>query len=114
MSQLTIYLDEDAGAAVKMASASTPMSVRKWLAPFAETEKAQLTSNCTYFWAAIDRLHRPQDDQALVFLLDPIQRDINLAADSRLESTNNTMAGHSPSRSAACGFTAPRPAHHRL
>lgn len=89
MSQVTIYLEDDALSAAKIAATRAQMSVSKWFAQFAEAEKTKLTSNRGYFWAEIDRLRSPQDDQALDFLLDPTQRYADLAPDRRLESFDN-------------------------
>lgn len=89
MSQVTIYLEDDALAAAKIAATRAQMSVSKWFAQFAEAEKTKLTSNRTHFWAEIDRLRSPQNDQALDFLLDPSQRYADLVADRRLESFDN-------------------------
>lgn len=89
MSQVTIYLEEDALSAAKIAAMRAQMSVSKWFAQFAEAEKTKLTGNRAYFWAEIDRLRSPQNDQALDFLLDPGQRYTDLAPERRLESFDN-------------------------
>ena len=45
MSQVTIYLEDDALQAVKAAAARSRISVSKWFAQFAEVEKANLVKN---------------------------------------------------------------------
>jgi len=89
MSQVTIYLEEDALAAAKIAATRAQVSVSKWFAQFAEAEKAKLTGDRTHFWAEIDRLRCPAGDQELDFLLDPQQRYADLGADRPLESFDN-------------------------
>lgn len=86
MSQVTIYLEEDALAAAKVAATRAQVSVSKWFAQFAEIEKTKLTSDRTLFWAEIDRLRSPTSDQELDFLIDPQQRYAGLATDRPLES----------------------------
>ena len=85
MSQVTIYLEEDALAAAKVAATRAQVSVSKWFAQFAEIEKTKLTSDRTLFWAEIDRLRSPTSDQELDFLIDSQQRYAGLATDRLLE-----------------------------
>jgi hypothetical protein len=89
MSQVTIYLEEDALAAAKIAATRAQVSVSKWFAQFAEAEKTKLTSDRTHFWAEIDRLRNPASDEELDFLLDPKRRYADLGPDRRLESFGN-------------------------
>ena len=86
MSQVTIYLEDDALSAAKIAATRAQMSVSKWFAQFAEAEKTKLTSDRSYFWAEIDRLRSPPSDEALDFLLDRTQRYADLVTDNKLES----------------------------
>ena len=85
MSQVTIYLEDDTLAAAKVAASRSQLSVSKWFAQFAVAEKAKLGNDRNYFWAEIDRLRDPKDDQAFDFLLVPGQRHADLPADHRLE-----------------------------
>ena len=89
MSQVTIYLEEDALAAAKIAATRAQVSVSKWFAQFAEAEKTKLSSDRSHFWAEIDRLRSSTSDQELDFLLDPQQRYADLGADRPLESFDN-------------------------
>ena len=55
MSQVTIYLEEDALAAAKEAAARAHMSLSKWFAQFAEAEKRKPKQSWDEFFAEIDR-----------------------------------------------------------
>ena len=57
MSQVTIYLEEDALAAAKQAAARAQVSVSKWFAQFAEAEKQKPTQSWDEFFAEVDPLH---------------------------------------------------------
>lgn len=83
MSQVTIYLEDDALQAVKAAAARSRISVSKWFAQFAEVEKANLTADRQHFWQEIDRLRSPEDDDVLEYLLTPGCRDGDLGVDAR-------------------------------
>ena len=56
MSQVTIYLEEDALTAAKLAAARTQISVSKWFAQFAEAEKQKPKQSWGEFFAEIDSL----------------------------------------------------------
>ena len=86
MSQVTIYLEEDALAAAKVAATRAQVSVSKWFAQFAEIERTKLTSDRTLFWAEIDRLRSPASDEELDCLTDPQQRYASQPTDRLLES----------------------------
>ena len=82
MSQVTIYLEDDALQAVKAAAARAHISVSKWFAQFAEAEKASLSADRQKFWREIDRLRPAAEDEALDFLLDRSRRDADLGTDA--------------------------------
>lgn len=82
MSQVTIYLEDDALQAVKAAAARAHISVSKWFAQFAEAEKTKLSADRQQFWQEIDRLRPSSPEEPLDFLLDPRQRDTDLGQDS--------------------------------
>ena len=82
MSQVTIYLEDDALQAVKAAAARAHISVSKWFAQFAEAEKASLSADRQKFWQEIDRLRPPATDESLEFLLDSRLRDADLGRDA--------------------------------
>ena len=86
MTQVTIYLEDDALAAAKEAAAKAKLSVSKWFAQFAEAEKARRSGDWGGFWADIDGLKQPGDDAALDFLLDPKLRYADLGQDAPRES----------------------------
>jgi hypothetical protein len=86
MSQVTIYLEDDALAAAKEAAKRAHVSVSKWFAQFAEAEKLKKPQSWDAFFAEIDRLRTPESDKELDFLLDPKQRYADLAADRPLAS----------------------------
>ena len=83
MSQVTIYLDDDALRAVKAAAARAQISVSKWFAQFAEAEKASLSADRYKFWQEIDTLRGSEPDEALDELLHPTRRDADLGVDAR-------------------------------
>lgn len=56
MSQVTIYIKDDALQAAKLAAAYAHISVSKWFAQFAEAEKVNLHADRERFWQEIDRL----------------------------------------------------------
>ncbi len=74
MSQVTIYLEDDALAAAKAAAARAKMSLSKWFAQFAEAEKTKPLRSWDEVFAEIDRLRDPESDKALDYLLDPKTR----------------------------------------
>lgn len=82
MSQVTIYLEDDALQAVKAAAARAHISVSKWFAQFAEAEKASLSADRQKFWQEIDRLRPTAEEESLDFLLDPSRRDADLGHDA--------------------------------
>ena len=82
MSQVTIYLEDDALQAVKAAAARAHISVSKWFAQFAEAEKASLSADRQKFWQEIDRLRPAATDEPLDFLLDSRLRDADLGHDA--------------------------------
>ena len=86
MSQVTIYLEEETLAAAKAAAARAQMSVSKWFAQFAEAEKARLGIDRQQFWAEIDAMREPGEDDGLDFLLDPERRYADLGEDAPRES----------------------------
>lgn len=86
MSQVTIYLEDDALAAAKEAAARSKLSVSKWFAQFAEAEKARNTSDWSSFWAEIDAKKTASDESAWDFLLDPKLRYAGLGQDIPRES----------------------------
>jgi hypothetical protein len=86
MTQVTIYLEEEALEAAKEAAAKAKLSVSKWFAQFAEAEKARRTNDWEGFWAEIDALKKPGDDDAWDFLLDPKLRYADLGQDLPRES----------------------------
>ena len=62
MSQVTIYLEEDALAAAKTAAARAHMSVSKWFAQFAEAEKQKPLQSWDGFFAELDRMDSANPD----------------------------------------------------
>ena len=86
MTQVTIYLEEEALAAAKEAAAKAKLSVSKWFAQFADAEKARRANDWDSFWAEIDALKPPGDDDAWDFLLDPKLRYADLGQDLPRES----------------------------
>ncbi len=82
MSQVTIYLEDDALQAVKAAAARAHISVSKWFAQFAEAEKASLSADRQKFWQEIDHLRPAVEDEPLDFLLDTHLRDADLGSDA--------------------------------
>jgi hypothetical protein len=84
MSQVTIYLEPEALEAAKAAAARAHVSVSKWFAQFAESEKSRLRTDREQFWAEVDRL-RGEDDGSLDFLLDPATRYQGLGEDAPRE-----------------------------
>lgn len=62
MSQVTIYLEEDALTAAKLAAARTQISVSKWFAQFAEAEKQKPKQSWGEFFEEIDRLGEDAPD----------------------------------------------------
>lgn len=84
MSQVTIYLDSAAEAAARQAAARAKLSLSRWFAQFAEAEKSKLSRDRDGFWAEIDRLRAPEDDQLLDALLDPRTRQAGLNQDRPL------------------------------
>jgi len=58
MSQVTIYLEDDALAAAKEAAARAHMSLSKWFAQFAEAEKRKPKKSWDEFFAEVDK--RPE------------------------------------------------------
>ena len=64
MSQVTIYLEEDALAAAKTAAARAQMSVSKWFAQFAEAEKQKPVQSWDEFFAGIDGLNATNSNAA--------------------------------------------------
>ena len=82
MSQVTIYLEDDALQAVKAAAARAHISVSKWFAQFAEAEKASLSADRQKFWQEIDRLRPSHQEESLDFLLDTSRRDADLGTDA--------------------------------
>ena len=86
MTQVTIYLEDDALAAAKEAAAKAKLSVSKWFAQFAEAEKVRRSGDWDGFWAEIDALKQPGDDSAWDFLLDPKLRYADLGQDLPRES----------------------------
>jgi hypothetical protein len=71
MSQVTIYLEDDALAAAKEAAKRAHVSVSKWFAQFAEAEKQKKPQSWDAFFAELDALKQPGDDTDLDFLLGP-------------------------------------------
>nr|WP_295776893.1 hypothetical protein [Rhodoferax sp.] len=86
MSQVTIYLEDDALAAAKEAAARSKLSVSKWFAQFAEAEKARNASDWGTFWAEIDAKKKTGDESAWDFLLNPKSRYAGLGQDIPRES----------------------------
>ena len=82
MSQVTIYLEDDALQAVKAAAARAHISVSKWFAQFAEAERASLSADRQKFWQEIDRLRPSSEEESLDFLLDTSRRDADLGHDA--------------------------------
>ena len=62
MSQVTIYLEDDTLAAAKEAAKRAHMSVSKWFAQFAEAEKQKKPQSWDAFFAELDAIHKPGDD----------------------------------------------------
>ena len=55
MPKVIIYLDEDSLAAAKEAASRSKMSVSKWFAQFADTERLRPAQSWSSFFAEIDR-----------------------------------------------------------
>lgn len=89
MSQVTIYLEDDALAAAKEAATRAHLSVSKWFAQFAEAEKQKKPQNWDALFAEIDALKVPGDDTDLDFLLDPKLRYAGLGQDLPRESMDD-------------------------
>ena len=86
MTQVTIYLEEEALEAAKEAAARAKLSVSKWFAQFAEAEKARRVNDWASFWAEIDALKPHSDNDVWDFLLDPKLRHADLGQDLPCES----------------------------
>ncbi len=86
MAQVTIYVEDSALEAAREAAARAHMSLSQWFAQFAAAEKRKLATDRQTFWAEIDQLRQPGDDQAFDFLLDPKTRHAGLGEDIARES----------------------------
>lgn len=86
MAQVTIYVEDSALEAAREAAARAQMSLSKWFSQFAEAEKTKLATDRQTFWAGIDSLRQPGDDEAFDVLLDPKTRYAGLGDDIPRES----------------------------
>lgn len=82
MGQVTIYVDDAALGAVKIAAEQAHISISKWFAQFAEQEQARQQRERTAFWAEIDRLRAEEGDG--IDLIDGSHQD--LGQDAQRES----------------------------
>lgn len=89
MSQVTIYLEDDALAAAKEAAKRAHVSVSKWFAQFAEAEKQKKPQSWDAFFAELDAMKKPGDDTDLDFLLDPKLRYTGLGEDVPRETMDD-------------------------
>lgn len=64
MSQVTIYLEDDALLAAKTAAARAQMSVSKWFAQYAEAEKQKPVQSWDGFFTELDKLSPNNPDEA--------------------------------------------------
>jgi len=62
MGKVTIYVNDAALSAVKLAARRNDISVSKWFADCAEEEQARQQRERKTFWAEIDRLRAQEGD----------------------------------------------------
>jgi hypothetical protein len=74
MGQVTIYVDDAALSAVKLAAEQAHISISKWFAQLAEQEQARQQRERAAFWAEIDRLRAEEGDG--MDLIDSSNKDL--------------------------------------